>query len=370
MKQGLFDIVIIGAGVIGHSIAFRLKQCRPDLNLAVLGDPMNSLMASRAAAGMLAPFGECSEADGFFRFCRESLLQYPDFINDLISTSDIPVHLSMKGSLMPSSSLANDWEKRIRFFREENIPHEIWSPARCQQLAPALAASCGEVLWVGEGQVNNREMHDALVAASRKLGVEIFEKNVTGFVRDSSIVEAAITSTMEVRSQKFILASGSWSSQLGDALDVSLPLKPIKGQMCRVQVQDDQLDYTVHGLMTYVAPWRGGKGFVLGTTMEDRGFDPVIEEGVIQGLIERAAEVIPCLKEAPLIESWAGLRPAAEDLMPIMGKSSRYKNLFYSTGHYRNGILQTPKQADYIVQTILETLADEMPEFSPQRYNL
>jgi len=331
---------------------------------------MNSLMASRAAAGMLAPFGECSEADGFFRFCRESLLQYPNFINDLISTSDIPVHLSMKGSLMPSSSLANDWEKQIRFLREENIPHEIWSPARCQQLAPALAASCGEVLWVGEGQVNNREMHDALVAASRKLGVEIFEKNVTGFVRDSSIVEAAITSTMEVRSQKFILASGSWSSQLGDALDLSLPLKPIKGQMCRVQVQDAQLDYTVHGLMTYVAPWRGGKGFVLGTTMEDRGFDPVIEEGVIQGLIERAGEVIPCLKDAPLIESWAGLRPAAEDLMPIMGKSSRYKNLFYSTGHYRNGILQTPKQADYIVQTILETLVDEMPEFSPQRYNL
>ena len=140
--------------------------------------------------------------------------------------------------------------------------------------------------------------------------------------------------------------------------------------MCRMQVEDDQLDYTVHGLMTYIAPWRDGKGFVLGSTMEDRGFDPVIEEDVIQGLIDRAAQMMPCLKDAPLIESWTGLRPAAEDLMPIMGKSSRYKNLFYSTGHYRNGILQTPKQADYIVETILETLADEISEFSPQRYDL
>jgi len=370
MKQSLFDIVIIGAGVIGHSIAFRLKQCRPDLNLAVLGDPMNSLMASRAAAGMLAPFGECGKADRFFRFCWESLLQYPDFIKDLISISDIPVYLSMKGSLMPSFSFRNDWEEQIRFFREENVPHEIWSPERCRQLAPALAESCGEVIWVGEGQVNNREMHDALVTASEKLGVKILEKNVTGFIHDSSALEAAVAGTLEVRGRKFVLASGSWSSQLGDSLDVSLPLKPIKGQMCRVQVEDDQLDYTVHGLMTYIAPWRGGKGFVLGTTMEDRGFDPVIEEDVIQELIDRSAQVIPCLKDAPLIESWAGLRPAAEDLMPVMGKSSRYKNLFYSTGHYRNGILQTPKQADYIVQTILETLADEMPEFSPQRYNL
>ncbi len=370
MKQGSFDIVIIGAGVIGHGIAFRLKQYLPDLSMAVLGDPMNSLMASRAAAGMLAPFGECIKADSFFKFCRESLQQYPIFIEELISASDVSVHFSMKGSLIPSSSFESDWEKQIRFFREENIPHEVWSSEKCQRLAPALATSCGEVVWVGEGQVNSREMHDALVVASRKLGINIFENNVTGFIRDSSSIEAAVAGTLEIRGKKFILASGSWSSQLGNMLDVSLPLKPIKGQMCRVQVEDDQLDYTVHGLMTYIAPWKEGKGFVLGTTMEDRGFNSVIEKDVIANLIDRSAQVMPCLKDAPLIESWTGLRPAAEDLMPVMGKSSRYKNLLYSTGHYRNGILQTPKQADYIAGIILETLADEIAEFSPERYNL
>lgn len=370
MKQSLYDVVIIGAGVIGHSIAFRLKQCRPDLSLAIFGDPMNSLMASRAAAGMLAPFGECSEADRFFKFCRESLLKYPNFIENLISVSNLPVNFSMNGSLIPSSSLKGGWGKKIRFFRDENVPYEIWSPNKRRQLAPALAESCGEVLWVGEGQVNNREMHNALVTASRKLGIEIFEKNVTGFLRDSSVIEAVVANTMEVRGRKFVIASGSWSSRLAEVLDVSLPLKPIKGQMCRMQVEDNQLDYTVHGLLTYIAPWGGGKGFVLGTTMEDRGFDPTIEDNVIDGLIERAVQVIPSIKGAPLIERWTGLRPAAEDLMPIMGKSSRYQNLFYSTGHYRNGILQTPRQADYVMETILETLVDEIPEFSPQRYNL
>ena len=141
-------------------------------------------------------------------------------------------------------------------------------------------------------------------------------------------------------------------------------------QNSKGMLEDGQLDYTVHGLMTYIAPWKGGKGFVLGTTMEDRGFNPVIEDDVIQDLVDRAARVVPCLKDAPLIESWAGLRPAAEDLMPVMGESTRYQNLFYSTGHYRNGILQTPKQAEYIVDTILETLTDEISEFSPKRYNL
>jgi glycine oxidase len=370
MKQNLFDVVIIGAGVIGHSIAFRLKQSKPALSVAILGDPMNSVMASRAAAGMLAPFGECNSADRFFQFCRESLLKYPNFIENLTSASDVPVFFSMKGSLMPAMSFEDSWDSKISFFREQNIPYEIWSPDKRRQLAPALSESCGEVLWVRQGQVSNREMHDALVTASRRLGVEIFEKNITGFVRDSSVIEAVVVDSLEIRGGKFVMASGSWSSKLGNILDLSLPLKPIKGQMCRMQVESGQLDYTVHGLMTYIAPWRNGDGLVLGTTMEDKGFDSKIQEDVTQNLIDQAAKVIPSLKNARLIESWVGLRPAAEDLMPIMGKSSRYKNLFYSTGHYRNGILQTPNQADYLVETILETLTDEIYEFSPDRYNL
>ena len=91
MKQDLFDIVVIGAGVIGHSIVFKLIQSKPELNLAILGDPMNSLMASRAAAGMLAPFGECDKADRFFKFCRKSLEKYPKFIEELSLVSGVPI---------------------------------------------------------------------------------------------------------------------------------------------------------------------------------------------------------------------------------------------------------------------------------------
>ncbi len=365
-----YDIVIVGAGVIGFSIAFRLMRSRPDLKIAVLGDPMNSLMASRAAAGMLAPFGECDRADRFFHFCRESLEKYPAFIEELAVISDASVYFSMNGSLMPSSFFKETWEDRKRFFEEENIPYEVWSPGEVREKAPYLSESCGEILWVREGQVNNRELHDALVSAARKLGVAVLEANVTGFNRDESSIGHAVTGSGEIAGKKFVLASGSWSEALGRTLGISMPLKPIKGQMCRLQVEDNRLEYTVHGLLTYIAPWRGGQGFVLGSTMEDRGFDSAVEDQVIQGLIDRAAEILPCLSQAPVIESWTGLRPAAEDLMPIMGKSQRYKNLYYSTGHYRNGILQTPNQADYVAEAILETLKEEIEEFSPARYSL
>lgn len=370
MKQRVYDIVIIGAGVIGHSIAFRLKRTDPGLAIAVLGDAMNSLMASRAAAGMLAPYAECRKDDRFFRFCRQSLDHYPHFLEELVSVSGLDVYLSMAGSIVPYSSMADQWEERLRFFKEADVPHEVWSVNRVRKKLPHLSKDCGEVIWVGEGQVNNRQLHDALVAASGKLGIDVIDENATGFIRDSSNINQVVTDRGQVGGKKIVLACGSWSPQMGKVLEVSIPLRPIKGQMCRLQVEDSRLEYTVHGWLTYIAPWREGNGFVLGSTMEDCGFNPVVEDEVIQGLIDRAAEILPCVKEAPLVESWTGMRPAAEDLMPIMGKSGKYGNLYYSTGHYRNGILQTPNQADYLTGIILETARKEISEFAPSRYGL
>ncbi|MBT5471952.1 MAG: glycine oxidase ThiO [Nitrospina sp.] len=370
MKNTGFDIVVIGSGVIGHSIAYRLKQENPQLRVAILGDPVNSLQASRAAAGMLAPFCECEVADPFFEFCRESLDKYSFFLEQLTSVSQMPVYFSQAGSLMPSFSFPETWNERKEFFKSESIPHELWDEKKVREKAPYLSKNCGEVMWVGEGQVNNRQLHDSLMAASRKLGVQILEENVSGFVREGSKVSAAVTGTSEVEGDQFVLASGSWSGQLAKVLDVELPLKPIKGQMCRLKLEDHFLDYTIHGMMTYIAPWKEGNGFVVGSTMEDKGFDSSVEDKVIENLIARAAEILPALKDALLIESWTGLRPAAEDLMPVMGRSGRYSNLYYSSGHYRNGILQTPNQADYMVSIIMGNRENEIPEFSPSRYNL
>jgi glycine oxidase len=370
MGQNIRDVVIIGAGVIGQSIAFRLKQLKPSLSITVLGDPMNSLMASKAAAGMLAPYSECEKEDRFFRFCRESLAKYPQFIEELSTVSGDHIHLSIAGSVLPAIGLGDLWEERLAFFKAHNVPHEIWKTSKVKVKLPYFDPSCGEVIWVAEGQVNNRQLHSALLTATGKLGVEALSQNVNGFIRNSDSISAAVTDVGEVVGKNFILASGSWSQQLGKVLDVSIPLKPIKGQMCRVKMAENILDYTVHGHISYIAPWKDGNGYVVGSTMEDRGFNPTVEDEVIQNLIDKAATIIPSIKEASLIEAWTGLRPAAEDLMPIMGASCKYNNLLYSTGHYRNGILQTPNQANYLAESFLGVLKDPIPEFAPSRYGL
>jgi glycine oxidase ThiO len=364
------DLIIIGRGVIGYSIAFRLKQIDPDLKITVLGDPMNSLMASRAAAGMLAPFSECEKDDRFLQFCRESLDKYPKFVEAVISVSEGEIYFSKAGAIMPFCLVGDQWEQRLQFFKEASVPHEVWSVAEVRRKLPYLSSDCGEVIWVGEGLVNSRQLHDALAIAIDKLGVEIIDQNVTGFIHNSDSISEIVTDSGTASGKRFVLATGSWSTQLASVLGISIPMRPIKGQMCRLQVEDDRLGYTVHGFLTYIVPWRGGQGFVLGTTMEDRGFDPVVEEKAIQDLIERSSAVLPCLRDSPLIETWTGLRPAPEDEMPIMGRSARYENLYYSTGHFRNGILQAPNQADYLAAVILGMTQEDIPEFSPSRYNL
>lgn len=365
-----YDVVIVGAGVIGHSIAFKIKQARPGWNIVVLGDPMHSLVASRAAAGMLAPYCECREANRFFRFCRESLDKYPRFIEEVSAVSGKDVFLSDAGSIMPEKSLGDQWDERLQFFKSENVPHAVWSPAEVKERLPHLSPDVGACIWVGEAQINNRQLHDALVAASAKLGVMVETASVTGFRRDNSEVYAAVTDTGEILGKRFVLAAGSWSQQLGTVLGVSMPVRPIKGQMCRVDVDEVKLAYTIHGMCTYIAPWRQGNGFVLGSTMEDKGFDGLIQDDVIQAIIDRAAAILPAIQDALLIETWAGLRPAAEDRMPVMGASSKFGNLFYSTGHFRNGILQTPNQADYMAGIVTGDVPELIADFDPARYDM
>lgn len=366
----IYDIVIIGAGTIGLSIAFRLKRTDPNLKIAVVGDTKKPMMASRAAAGMLSPFCECEQEDGFFFFCRESLHKYPKFIEEVKSISGVEVHFSMAGAIMPYCLVGDKWEDRLRFFKEADVTHEVWPANQARKNLPHIAIDCGDVIWVKEGLVNSRQLHDALITANSRLGIEMIDQEVTGFLRNTASITEALTDAGLIGGKMFVLAGGGWCKYLGLDMGVAIPIKPIKGQMCRLRVEDNRLGYTVHGFNTYIVPWGKGYGLVVGTTMEDCEFNARIRDSAIQKLIDDASAILPCLRDAPLIERWTGFRPTTEDEMPIMGASVRYENLFYSTGHHRNGILQTPHQADYMSEIIRGTLKREIPEFSPTRYGL
>ncbi|HTL53276.1 MAG TPA: FAD-dependent oxidoreductase [Planctomycetota bacterium] len=381
METKTVDYLIVGSGVIGHGLAFRLKALRPEATIAIAGDPMNSLAASRAAAGMLAPYCESEKDDRFYRFAVASLKRYPAFLQELEKTAGRVVGYSAAGSLMPECQMKERFEPQLAFLKATNVPFELWSQDQARAKLPILAADIGRVAWVPEALVNNRQMHDALQEANRKRGVTMhLGVTVTGFHRDGRRITAVATDHGDLPARQVVLATGSWSGTLADVLGLKLPLKPIKGQMCRLAAPSGKdagggksatpLPYNMHGKLSYIAPWPEQGGWVVGSTQEDRGFEPAIEEDVIQGLVAKAASMVPMLKTLPIVERWTGLRPAAEDRMPVIGKSGRYENLFFSTGHFRNGILLTPMSADYLASVMLGDAVTLIPEFAPGRYDL
>ncbi len=389
MDSKAVDTLIVGSGVIGQALAFRLKALRPNASVAVVGDPMQSLAASRAAAGMLAPYCESETDDRFFRFAVASLKRYPDFLRELSGVAGRTIGYNAAGSLMPECQMQERFEPQLTFLKNAGVPYELWSQSEARTRLPVLAADIGRVAWVPEALVNNRQLHDALQEANRRRGVtQHAGVCVSGFHRSGRHLTAAATDHGDLPAKQMVLATGSWSQALAEVLGLHLPIKPIKGQMCRVQAPavgreagaggmggtggtgGEVLPYNMHGKLSYIAPWPDHGGWVVGSTQEDRGFEPAIENSVIEGLVERAASMVPLLKTLPIVERWTGLRPAAEDRMPVIGASGRYDNLYFSTGHFRNGILLTPMSAEYLAGVMLGDAVSLIPEFAPARYDL
>jgi len=109
---------------------------------------------------------------------------------------------------------------------------------------------------------------------------------------------------------------------------------------------------------------------LVGATVEAPGFRHEVRRnatvaGTLQ-LLNAACQLLPDLKDAPILDQWAGLRPGTPDGLPILG-STPIKNLYVATGHYRNGILLAPITAKLMTDCILNGV--EPPrEFSIERF--
>jgi len=168
---------------------------------------------------------------------------------------------------------------------------------------------------------------------------------------------------------KVVVAAGPWSGTLRGVPDKArIPVRPVKGQSLRLA------DPAGPGLIERVVRWDGGYlvprsdgRYVLGATVEERGFDTTITAGAIHDLLRDASELVPGVLELEVEEAIAGLRPGTPDNAPVIGESPVAPGLFWATGHYRNGALLTPVTADLLTRVLCGD-EDPDPAFSPQRF--
>jgi glycine/D-amino acid oxidase-like deaminating enzyme len=154
------------------------------------------------------------------------------------------------------------------------------------------------------------------------------------------------------------MAAGSWSSQIATEDQAVVTVKPIRGQLLRLEWKKTEPPSRVlWGHDCYIVPWQDGTVLV-GATVEDVGFDNRTTAAGVKSLLTSACALLPDASRATFVEARAGLRPATADGLPIIGRSSHVEGLVYATGHYRNGVLLAPLTATLVADLILDGRED------------
>ncbi|MFN0110336.1 MAG: glycine oxidase ThiO [Blastocatellia bacterium] len=377
LKQD-FDAAIVGGGVIGCAIAWRLAQAGMRVVVVERGDIGRE--ASFAAGGMLVPLAEADEADDLFHLCMASRAMYADFARELKQASGIDVEYRTEGTLYLSLTEHDDeeLERRWQWQHAAGLNVKRLNAACARKLEPQINAGLRWALkFPDDHQVNNRLLIAALQAAAQTAGVEFqtqteVERPLIETQAGRKQIVGVVTSGGEVKTQTVIIAAGSWSSLLDTESETLLPalkVAPVHGQMVAVAMPSPAVNHTIYSCRAYVVPRLGG--FVIaGSTSDKFGFEKRVTAGGMTSIIERAKEILPGFGDLAMIETWAGLRPRAADALPVIGSDSTVTGLVYATGHYRNGILLTPVTAKAVSEIVLKGESSiQLSPFSPARFN-
>jgi glycine oxidase len=329
------SVAVVGGGIIGLSIAWRLSQRGTDVTIFDDGGDG----AWNVAAGMLAPGGEAAyETPALIRLMASSARLWPSFAASL----GVDVGYDEAGTL----SLAMTADDVASASREWHTP--ILRPSQLRDLEPALSPRVrAGVHLPADRQVDPRRV----VAALRdRLSDRIVDQRV-------STLDAVDSSTI-------VVAAGCGTAGL-----TGLPVRPVKGQVLRLRGEPGLLRHvleaTVDGRSVYVVPRADGE-IVVGATQEERS-DRAVTAGGVYDLLRAAIELVPALAECDLAETLVGHRPGTPDNAPLLGPFR--DGIVVAAGHFRNGVLLAPITADLIADLVVGGVADPLlDDFAPGRF--
>jgi len=369
------DVVVVGGGVIGLAVAWR--ACQRGLTVTVLERGQPGSGTSRVAAGMLGPIAEASTGEEpLLALGLASARIYPSFVSDLVASSGIQdVGYLRCGTMLvardgdEAEALVRELELRLRLGLR--VGRLRASEARRRE--PALAPSLRLALDVPDDHaIDPRKLTAALAMGVRRAGGQVRNRApvaelVLGGDRVRGVVLADGT---RVSGDQVVIAAGAWSTEVaGIPPHARVRISPVKGQILRLHdpAGPGLLSCVVRMTGGYVVP-RGDGRYVIGGTMEERGFDTTVTAGAVFELLREAGELIPGVSELVVDELSAGLRPGTADNLPVIGPGG-VEGLHWTTGHRRNGILLAPITAALIVDMLAgEPPAELAGPFAPSRF--
>ena len=367
-----FDLAVVGAGVVGLSVAWRAAQ--RGLRVVVLERDKPGAGSSGVAAGMLAPVSEALLTEQpLLRLGLARAASYPQFVAELEAASGVRSGYHRSGTLLA----ARDADEAEALGRELALRTRLGlsvtrlRASEARQLEPALAPAMRLALEIPDDHaIDPRRLISALAIALARAGGELRNRVAVSrlHVAGDRVTGLVLAGGETLAVEQVVLATGAWSLE-GIPESAQVPMRPVKGQIMRMR------DPNGAGLLRRVVRMRGGyivpRGdgrYVLGATMEERGFDTTVTAGAVYGLLRDSIELVPGLSELVLEEVASGLRPASPDNAPVIGPGA-LEGLHWATGHYRHGVLLAPITAEGVVRRLAGEAPDEvLAAFDPLRF--
>jgi len=365
-------VLVVGGGVAGCSVAIELAGRGASVLLLEADQP--GTHATGASAGMLAPQYESKADSPLFGLGIRSRGLYADFVEKLEKLGGWSVDHRCDGMLVANrnererDAATRDAEQH----RARGLRAEVIDCSTARGIHEGVSPEVPSWLWLpDEAQVNAQLLAVGLASAVRRSGARLrLGMRVNRLMtRGDRLVGVRTESGETFEGNAVVLAAGAWSG-LVKGVPRRLPVRPVQGQMLRVQpVRSFPWPLVAGHDGHYVVP-RQNDTILCGSTMEDRGFDESVTEGGREEIAGRVSELVPVLGDAPVVERWAGLRPLSADGMPVLGPEPRVQGLFYATGHGRNGILLAPITARILADLVLDGASSlDWQPFSATRFD-
>ena len=336
----MHKVIIIGGGIIGGSIAWRLAQAGAAVTLVEAGTLGGE--ASWAGAGMLAPGGEIAARSRWAEFALESLAMYPAFVAELESETGLGIDYRRCGGLEVARTEA-EWQDLAA---RRAVQTELGIRAEAVE---------GGMFYPDDALVDPRDVTRALRSACERLGVRICEGTRALAVRVWGERAEVETSGGVLEGSAVVLAAGAWSGAIpvfgGDGRMEIPATFPVRGHLLGYTLEPGSVGPILRRGHTYVM--QRSSGFTIaGTSTEEVGFNRELDTRVVEDIRARAEELLPRLRSAGEPVAWLGFRPGIEGGEPAIGRVGE-TCLWLAYGHYRNGILLAPGTAGRVVREVM-----------------
>ena len=360
------DVIIVGGGVIGCSIAFHLAKS--GVRVVVVERGRWGAGASHAASGGL---GTTDESHPYDRMERESLRLFHGLAEELRELCGVDVELVKCGQL--DLALSEDDVKRSK--GEVSRSRELggrasWLDAKeVREMEPEIASTVlGAVHRPENYRVNNQRVTEAFVRAARRLGAKFRQgADVFGLAHQGRRITGVRLQGEELHADRVVIAAGPWTDGIARSAGVAVPVRPVRGQNLNLQPTMRGITTIVHGSSGVLVPRNDGS-IMAGVTIEEAGFDNRVTAEGVRSIMNVVISLVPQLGDASLNWAVSGLRPGSPDDMPLLGPVRGMDGLILASGHFMSGILLSPVTGLLITNLITGGDTELLSGFSPNRF--